>query len=120
MEYAQSQLIRYSNLLPQKAAAQTDVDNWRYQRDSAQANLEAAEADRDLARLNLGYTRVTAPFDGRIDRRLQDPGNLVGSGGNTVLAELNQIDPIYVYFNDQRYGSGPSDGRGSLDSRAGR
>jgi len=98
LEYAQSQLIRYTNLLPQKAAAQTDVDNWRYQRDSARANLEAAKANLDLARLNLGYTRVTAPFGGRIDRRLQDPGNLVGSGGNTVLAQISQIDPIYVYF----------------------
>ncbi len=98
LEYAQSQLVRYTNLLPQKAAAQTDVDNWRYQRDSARANLETAEANRDLARLNLGYTRITAPFGGRIDRRLQDPGNLVGSGTNTVLAQLNQIDPIYVYF----------------------
>jgi len=99
LEYAQKEFTRYSNLLDQKAAAQTDVDNWRNQRDSAQANLVTAEANRDLAKLDLGYTEVTAPFDGRIDRRLQDPGNLVGSGSNnTVLAELNQIDPIYVYF----------------------
>ncbi len=99
LEYAQIQLDRYTNLLPQKAASQTDVDNWRYQRDSAQANLKAAEAQRDLAKLNLSYTQVTAPFDGRIDRRLQDPGNLVGAGENTVLAQINQIDPIYIYFN---------------------
>jgi RND family efflux transporter MFP subunit len=98
LDYAQVQFERYANLVKQKAASQTDMDNWRYQRDSARANLQAAEAQRDLAKLDLGYTRVTAPFDGRIDRRLQDPGNLVGSGGNTVLAELNQIDPIYVYF----------------------
>ena len=99
LEYAQKQLERFSNLLPNNAASQTDVDNWRYQRDSARANLQAAQAQRDLAQLNLDYTTVTAPFDGRIDRRLQDPGNLVGSGGNTVLAQLSQIDPIYVYFN---------------------
>ena len=99
LDYAQIQLDRYSNLLPQKAASQTDVDNWRYQRDSARANLKAAEAQRDLAKLNLSYTQITAPFDGRIDRRLQDPGNLVGAGENTVLAQINQIDPIYVYFN---------------------
>jgi len=99
LDYAEKQLARYSNLLPNKAASQTDVDNWRYQRDSARANLQAAQAQRELAQLNLDYTQVTAPFDGRIDRRLQDPGNLVGSGGNTVLAEINQVDPIYVYFS---------------------
>jgi RND family efflux transporter MFP subunit len=99
LEYAQAQLERYTALLPRKAAAQTDVDNWRYQRDSAVANLKTAEANRDLAKLNLDYTRVSAPFNGRIDRRLQDPGNLVGSGANnTALAQLTQIDPIYVYF----------------------
>jgi RND family efflux transporter MFP subunit len=82
----------------QNAAAQTDVDNWRFQRDSARASLLAAQANRDLARLELSYTQVIAPFDGRVDRRLRDPGNLVGAGENTVLASINQIDPIYVYF----------------------
>jgi RND family efflux transporter MFP subunit len=99
LEYAESQFTRFSNLAQNKAAAQSDIDNWRYQRDQAQANLRAAEAQRDLAVLNLSYTDVRAPFDGRIDRRLKDPGNLVGSDGNTVLAQINQIDPIYVYFN---------------------
>ena len=84
--------------MQQKAAAQSDLDNWRFQRDSSQAAIVAAEANRDLAKLDLGYTKVTAPFDGRIDRRLKDPGNLVGAGEFTLLAEVNQIDPIYVYF----------------------
>ena len=99
LEYAEKQYIRYSDLVQQKATSEENVDNWRNQRDSARANLKAAEAARDLAKLNLDYTEVTAPFDGRIDRRLVDPGNLVGASGNTVLAELNQINPIYVYFN---------------------
>jgi RND family efflux transporter MFP subunit len=98
MDYAETELARYSNLLSQKAASQVDVDNYRNQRDSARANLLTAEASRDLAKLNLAYTEIRAPFDGRIDRRLVDPGNLVGSGQNTILAQLNQIDPIYVYF----------------------
>ena len=84
----------------QKAASDVDVENWRSQRDTAQAGLISAQAQRDLAKLNLGYTWVVAPFTGRMDRRLVDPGNLVGSAGsNTVLAELTQIDPLYVYFN---------------------
>src|SRR5262249_14198522 len=99
LDWAEKQLVRYSNLWPENAASKSDVDNWRFQRDSAKANLEAAQAQRDLAQLNLDYTTVTAPFDGRIDRRLQDPGNLVGSNGNTALAQISQIDPIYVYFN---------------------
>jgi RND family efflux transporter MFP subunit len=99
LRYAESQLTRFSNLIQDKAAAQADVDNWRFQRDSAAANLRSAEAQRDLAKLNLDYTLVTAPFDGRMDRRLVDPGNLVGTQGSTILANINQVDPIYVYFN---------------------
>ncbi len=99
LEWAEAQFTRYTNLAQNKAASKSDVDNWNYQRDLAQANLRAAVAQREQALLNLSYTDVRAPFDGRIDRRLKDPGNLVGSDGNTVLAQLNQVDPIYVYFN---------------------
>jgi RND family efflux transporter MFP subunit len=99
LQFAQTQLERFSELLPNSAVPQTEVDNWRYQRDAARANLQSARAQRDLAQLNLDYTTVTAPFEGRIDRRLQDPGNLVGSGGSTPLAQISQIDPVYVYFN---------------------
>lgn len=99
LEHADTEFARFSKLFQQKAAAQTDVDKWRYERDAARATVLAAEAKRELAKLDLGYTKVTAPFDGRIDRRLKDPGNVVGAGEETVLAEINQIDPIYVYFN---------------------
>ncbi len=99
LEYATIQFARYSDLLLQKAAAQSDVDNWRYQRDTARANLQSAQAQRELAQLNLNYTLVAAPFNGRIDRKLQDVGSLVGSGSNTLLAQINRVDPIYVYFN---------------------
>jgi RND family efflux transporter MFP subunit len=98
LQYAESQFARYSSLIQDSAIARSDLDNWSYQRDLAQANLRSAESQRDLAKLDLDYTRVTAPFDGRMDRRQVDPGNLVGSGGSTVLASINQIDPIYVYF----------------------
>lgn len=96
--HAETEYVRFSGLLKQNAAAQTDVDKWHYERDSAQAAVMAAEANVDLAKLNLDYTEVRAPFTGRAGRRMKDPGNLVGAGEKTVLAEINQIDPIYAYF----------------------
>ena len=76
-----------------------DVDTWRANRDQAQAGLLGAQAQLDLAQINLGYTPVAAPFDGRMGRHQIDAGNLVGTGGqDTVLAEINRIDPIYAYF----------------------
>jgi RND family efflux transporter MFP subunit len=98
LDHAKTEFQRFTKLVQQKAAAQSDLDNWRYQLDASQAALKAAQAQVELARLNLSYTRVTAPFDGRIDRRLKDVGNLVGAGEFTLLAEINQIDPIYIYF----------------------
>ena len=96
--HAQTEFDRYSGLFKQKAASAVDVDTWRANRDQAQAGVLGAQAQLEIAQINLGYTTVTAPFDGRMGRRLVDPGNLVGPGDHAVLAEINQIDPIYAYF----------------------
>jgi hypothetical protein len=79
-------------MMKENATAETTVENWVSQRDQAKAQLE-------LAKINLGYTKVTAPFAGRIGARQVDPGNLVGSTGATTLATLEQLKPIYVNFN---------------------
>jgi RND family efflux transporter MFP subunit len=90
---AQSEYDRQLRLIKENATSQANVDKWRSQRDEAQANVA-------LAKINLGYTRITAPFAGRIGRHLVDPGNLVGAGGAaTKLATLEQIDPAFVYFS---------------------
>ncbi len=89
---AQSELDRQQAMMKENATARTTVENWVSQRDQAQAQL-------DLAKINLGYTKVTAPFAGRIGARQVDPGNLVGSNGPTVLATLDQLSPIYVNYN---------------------
>lgn len=99
LEHAQTEFDRYAGLFKQDAAAQTDVDKWHYERDSRQAGLKAAQAQVILAKLNLSYTKVIAPFNGRMGRHLKDQGTLVGAGEPTQLAEINQIDPIYIYFN---------------------
>jgi RND family efflux transporter MFP subunit len=85
-------------LLRENATAQSEVEKWRAQLDGAAASLEEARANAELADLNLGYTRILAPFDGRIDRRLKDPGNLVGAGEKTLLATISRLSPINAYF----------------------
>jgi len=58
-----------------------------------------AQANLDIATINLGYTQVSAPFDGVVTNHLVDVGALVGISGPTKLAQLVRIDPLYVYFN---------------------
>ena len=97
--HANTELARYTALLKEDAATQTQVDQWRYQKESAEAGILNAQAQVELAKLNLSYTTVRAPFDGRIGRHLVNPGNVVGAmGQQTPLAQIDQIDPIYVYF----------------------
>ena len=67
--------------------------------EGAKADVDQAIANAEIAAINYSYTHVLAPFDGRIGRHLVDPGNLVGNGKATDLATIEQIDPIYVYFN---------------------
>jgi RND family efflux transporter MFP subunit len=98
--YAKTEFIRYSKLVKQDAATQTEVDHWTFERASAEASLLNAQAQLALAKLNLSYTEVRAPFDGIVGKHLIDPGNLVGGGGQqAALAEITQLDPIYVVAN---------------------
>jgi RND family efflux transporter MFP subunit len=100
LTHATTEVARYSALVRRNAATQVEVDNWVYQRAAAEANIIAAQAQVDLAKLTLSYTEVRAPFDGQMGRHLIDVGNLVGSSAqNAILAEILQLDPIYVEVN---------------------
>jgi RND family efflux transporter MFP subunit len=100
LAYAKTEFVRYSKLVKQDAATQTEVDHWNYERASAEAAILNAQAQLALAKLNLSYTEVRAPFDGIVGKHLIDPGNLVGGGGQqAALAEITQLDPIYVVAN---------------------
>ncbi|WP_263145782.1 multidrug efflux RND transporter periplasmic adaptor subunit MexE [Pseudomonas sp. RIT-PI-AD] len=68
----------------------------------AQAALAATQAQLDVARLNLGFTRVTAPISGRVGRAEVTAGNLV-NGGESLLTSLVSTDKVYAYFDaDER------------------
>lgn len=99
LDRSEVELKRVEKASRSRAVSEMDVDRARADRDMARANVSSARAALDEAELNYSYTRVTAPFDGVVNRNLVDAGNLVGQGGPTLLTRINRIQPIYVYFH---------------------
>lgn len=96
---AEIEYRRARNLFDKKAGSEADVVRWRGELEVARAEVERARASLDRAQLDLEYTQVTAPISGRVGRNRIDVGNLVGEGAATVLTEITNSDPMYVYFN---------------------
>ncbi len=93
---------RAQNLIATHAIAQADYDQAVGDRDEAEAAVKVADAALNSSRLNLEWTRVTAPISGRISRQLIDPGNLV-KADDTALTTIVSLDPMYAYFDiDER------------------
>ncbi|QXH33808.1 MexC family multidrug efflux RND transporter periplasmic adaptor subunit [Pseudomonas muyukensis] len=95
---AQARVKRYEPLVKIEAVSQQDFDSATAALRSAQAAVRASQAEVQSARLNLGYATVTAPISGRIGRALATEGALVGQGDATLMARIQQLDPIYVDF----------------------
>ncbi len=95
---AQANLARALELQKGRAIAKQEVDADSAELATATANVRAARAALRKAQLDLGYTEIQAPISGRIGRRLIDVGNLVNAE-QTHLAIIENIDPIYAYFN---------------------
>jgi RND family efflux transporter MFP subunit len=91
---AQAEYDRQLGMMKQNATSQANVDKWLSERDQAVANTT-------MAKIQLGYTTVAAPFDGRIGNHLVDVGNVVGANAAdpTKLATIEQLVPIYVNFS---------------------
>lgn len=99
LNQAEIEYNRAKKLFAEKAGPDTEVVKWQATRDSTMASLESAKAQLEIAKINLGYTQVTAPFDGRMGRHQVDVGNVVGAAGQqTLLSTIIQEDPLYVYF----------------------
>lgn len=97
--YAKSEYARQKRMFKENATSLNNVEKWLANSHESEANVTKAEANAEIAAINYSYTHVQAPFDGRIGRHLVDKGNLVGNGVATHLATIEQLDPIYVYFN---------------------
>lgn len=95
---AQARVKRYEPLVKIAAVSQQDFDTATADLRSAQASVRSAQADLETARLNLGYASVKAPISGRIGRALVTEGALVGQGDATLMARIQQLDPVYVDF----------------------
>jgi multidrug efflux system membrane fusion protein len=97
--YTKSEHERATRLWDESAIARRELDERGNALKEADANLRAAEAAMQSARLSLGYTQVRAPVSGRVGRLEVTAGNLVAAGpGAPVLTTLVSVNPIYASF----------------------
>lgn len=91
-----SKAERYKELLVDKAVSRQDYDDATAAVGQALAEIEFWKTSVEAARINLGYTRVTAPISGRIGKSSVTDGALVTAYQPTPLSTIQQMDPIYV------------------------
>ncbi len=89
---------RYQPLLADQAIGKQEYDAAVAAQRTAEADVQAAQANLESARLNLGYASVTAPISGRARRAEVTEGALVSAGQGTLLTTIEQIDRVYVNF----------------------
>ena len=87
---------RYHELSAIKAVSQQEADDAAASLLQAEADVGAARATLQTQRINLAYTRITAPISGRIGRSTVTPGALVTANQAAAMATVQQLDPIYV------------------------
>jgi membrane fusion protein, multidrug efflux system len=93
---ARVQAQRHTELIKTNVVSQQDHDNSLAALKTAEADVAAARAAEQAARINFGYTTVTAPVSGRIGRSAVTEGAYAQASQATLLATVQQIDPIYV------------------------
>jgi membrane fusion protein (multidrug efflux system) len=94
-----AQATRYRNLVASNAVSKQDYDNAVASQGQAQADVNSGKASVRSARINLGYTDVVAPITGRVGVAAVTEGAYVQGGAATLMATIQQIDPIYVDLN---------------------
>src|SRR5688572_516980 len=99
MDNAEREAKRNAQLLASKAISKEEADGRDARFAEARAALLAAEASRDTAKLDLEYTQIRSPIDGRVSRAVVTAGNYISgiAGAATLLTTIVSVDPIYVY-----------------------
>jgi membrane fusion protein, multidrug efflux system len=97
LDLAKIQYVRVQDLVDSKAIARQDYDTRKNAVDVAEAQVKQYEAAIQTAQLNLEYTAIRSPIDGRAGHRLVDLGNVV-TANNTALLTIERLDPIYADF----------------------
>jgi multidrug efflux system membrane fusion protein len=97
LDLARANLVRGQRLIDQNALAQSEFERLQAEEKGARADLAAAGAALQAARLNLEFTRVVSPIDGRISKALITRGNLVTT--SDLLTTVVSDSPIYASFN---------------------
>ncbi|HZY55085.1 MAG TPA: efflux RND transporter periplasmic adaptor subunit [Reyranella sp.] len=103
LEGAQLDLDRYGKLIGSGYQSRQSYDQQKATVDGLKAAIAGDQAAIDTAKLNLVYSDIRAPIDGRTGQRLVDLGNLVQSGQGTTLVTITQIKPIFVNFTIPQY-----------------
>ncbi|WP_284487191.1 efflux RND transporter periplasmic adaptor subunit [Sedimentitalea xiamensis] len=98
LKLTEIELARKSELLTRGTIPQSEFDLANANRDAAEGRMQASEAAAQQAEIRLGYTEVTAPFEGRLGRIAVSEGQLVGPASGP-LANLTRMSPIYVTFS---------------------
>jgi len=100
-ELANNDFERAKRLIATKAISEEDYDTKSKTYAAAQATVKSTKAALDLAKLNLEFTQIRAPIDGRASRAAVTEGNLVSGGisgsGATLLTTVVSLDPLYLY-----------------------
>lgn len=93
---------RAENLQATKVTSKSEFDQSASTKNQGEAGTSTAQAAVDAAKLNLDFTRITSPIDGRVSREQVTVGNLVASD-TTVLTNIVSVDPVYAYADvDER------------------
>jgi membrane fusion protein (multidrug efflux system) len=90
---------RNRELIASGLVSRSDLDNAQANERSTAASVQQAKANVEVARINLGYASVRAPIEGRASQQRVTEGALVGQGEATLLTTVEQLDPIYVNFD---------------------